>query len=118
MFPLALGIISEESGVAINDLTDETVFANLGVDSLLSLVIGSRIREELCWDFDVETMLISFPTVEALRLHIQEQSLDGSQDLHMSNSSLSLLPTASDSNSSPISGPSRPPSEFPAMNSR
>ena len=40
-------IISEESGIDINDLDDTTVFTNAGIDSLLSLMISSRIRDEL-----------------------------------------------------------------------
>src|SRR4051794_40351747 len=32
----ALNIISEESGIALSDLTDDSVFSDIGVDSLLS----------------------------------------------------------------------------------
>ena len=46
-FAQVLQIISEESGIAIFDFTDDTVFADVGIDSLLSMMITSRLREEL-----------------------------------------------------------------------
>ncbi|KAK3938759.1 hypothetical protein QBC46DRAFT_439652 [Diplogelasinospora grovesii] len=46
-WPAALKIISEESGVSIAELKPEAAFADLGVDSLLSLLCASRFREEL-----------------------------------------------------------------------
>lgn len=47
LFGRVVKIISEESGIDINDLDDTTVFTNAGIDSLLSLMISSRIRDEL-----------------------------------------------------------------------
>lgn len=46
-----LDIISEESGIERGELKDDTSFVSIGVDSLLSLIITSRLRDEL--DFDV-----------------------------------------------------------------
>lgn len=63
----ALQIISGESGVAIEDLTDDTVFADAGVDSLLSLVIVSRFRDELGLDIQHESLLLECPTVGELK---------------------------------------------------
>lgn len=61
-------IIAEESGVAEDDLTDDTEFADAGVDSLCSLVIGSRLREELDMDLDPDFSLFgAFTTVGELR---------------------------------------------------
>lgn len=62
-----LEIISEESGVAMTDLTDDTNFADSGVDSLLSLVIVSRFREELDLDIQHESLFLECPTVADLR---------------------------------------------------
>lgn len=63
----ALTIISEESGVAMNELTDESNFADIGVDSLLSMVIGSRFREELGLDLDADfSIFVDLPTVRQL----------------------------------------------------
>lgn len=66
-FTRALQVISEESGVALDDLTDDTAFADAGVDSLLSLVIVSRFRDELELDIQHESLLIECPTVGELR---------------------------------------------------
>jgi thioester reductase-like protein/acyl carrier protein len=62
-FLQALNIISEESGVALEDLTDDTNFADSGVDSLLSLVIVSRLRDELELDIQHESLFLECPTV-------------------------------------------------------
>ncbi|TVY85230.1 putative sterigmatocystin biosynthesis polyketide synthase [Lachnellula suecica] len=64
----ALIIVAEESGLALSDLTDDTVFSEIGVDSLLSMVISSRFREELGLDLDLEfSLFIDLPTVKNLR---------------------------------------------------
>ena len=46
-FGRVVEIISEESGIDVNDFNDTTVFTDAGIDSLLSLMISSRISEEL-----------------------------------------------------------------------
>lgn len=66
-FTRALQVISEESGVALEDLTNDSVFADAGVDSLLSLVIVSRFRDELELDIQHESLLIECPTVGELK---------------------------------------------------
>jgi thioesterase domain-containing protein/acyl carrier protein len=66
-FDSALAIISEESGVAISDLTDDCIFSDLGIDSLLSLVIVSRFREELALDMEMESVFTDYPTVKDLK---------------------------------------------------
>lgn len=66
-FQRALEIISEESGIAVADLSDDTTFADAGVDSLLSLVIVSRFRDELELDIQHEALFLECPTVEDLR---------------------------------------------------
>lgn len=62
-FQKAIQIISEESGVAVEELTPETNFADSGVDSLLSLVIVSRLRDELDLDIQHESLFLDCPTV-------------------------------------------------------
>ncbi|EXV02536.1 polyketide synthase, DHN melanin biosynthesis [Metarhizium robertsii] len=47
-----LAILSKEVGLSMETLTDDLVFADYGVDSLLSLTITGRIREELGLDMD------------------------------------------------------------------
>ncbi|KAI1129226.1 polyketide synthase [Nemania abortiva] len=66
----ALQIISEESGVAEGDLTDDTYFGDIGVDSLLSLVIVSRFREELDLDEPTDSLLVDCPTVADLKAYL------------------------------------------------
>ncbi|KAL9056770.1 MAG: hypothetical protein Q9162_002741 [Coniocarpon cinnabarinum] len=66
-FQRALEIISEESGVALEDLTDDTNFADSGVDSLLSLVVVSRLRDELELDIPHESLFLECPTVADLK---------------------------------------------------
>lgn len=66
----AVEIISQESGVAIADLKDDSRFDDFGVDSLLSLVVSSRMRHELALDFQ-STLLAELETVGALRAHVR-----------------------------------------------
>ncbi|KAL2020283.1 hypothetical protein VTK56DRAFT_8607 [Thermocarpiscus australiensis] len=66
-FGRVVQIISEESGVAVGDLTDDVVFADAGVDSLLSLVIVSRFRDELDLDIQHESLFIECPTMAELK---------------------------------------------------
>ena len=67
VFQSALAIVSEESGVAVEELTDDTDFADSGVDSLLSLVVVSRLRDELELDIQHESLFLECPTVRDLR---------------------------------------------------
>lgn len=52
-----VGIIAEELGMEPSELPDSALFADIGVDSLMSLTITGRIREEL--DLDVPTSLFT-----------------------------------------------------------
>lgn len=63
-----LRVISEESGVALEELTDDTNFADIGIDSLSSMVIGSRLREDLGLELGAEfSLFIDCPTVRSLK---------------------------------------------------
>ena len=73
-FQRALQIISEESGVATEDLTDDTAFGDVGVDSLLSLVIVSRLRDEVELDVQHELLLLECPTVGSLKQFLSVDS--------------------------------------------
>lgn len=63
----ALQIVSEESGIAVSDLTDSSLFGDLGVDSLLSLTITARFREELDVDIDSTSMAMEYPSIGDLK---------------------------------------------------
>ncbi|KAL9101302.1 MAG: hypothetical protein Q9163_003414 [Psora crenata] len=63
--PQALGIVAEEIGLAASELAPTSNFADLGVDSLLTLTMASRLREEL--EVDVPSSLfVDCPTVKDL----------------------------------------------------
>ncbi|EUC44947.1 hypothetical protein COCMIDRAFT_37278 [Bipolaris oryzae ATCC 44560] len=64
---VGLQIISEESEVAIDAFTDDTVFSDMGVDSLLGLTISSRFREQLDIDLDFNGLFFEYPTVKDLK---------------------------------------------------
>ncbi|KAJ5347272.1 hypothetical protein MYU51_004319 [Penicillium brevicompactum] len=78
-WPAALQIISEESVVPVADLTDDKAFADLGVDSLLSLLCASRFREELGLAHE-STIFEDYPTVGELRV-FWEQGTTSKGDL-------------------------------------
>ncbi|KAL9085529.1 MAG: hypothetical protein Q9165_007574 [Trypethelium subeluteriae] len=61
-----LALIGEEIGVAQSELKPEVDFMELGIDSLLSLTITGKIREELGLEFPT-SLFIDHPTVGDLR---------------------------------------------------
>ncbi|KAL2813896.1 beta-ketoacyl synthase [Aspergillus granulosus] len=71
----ALTIIMEESGCSMCDLEEDTCFADLGVDSMLSLLCASRFREELGVKYEA-IIFEEHPTVSELR-QFWEQQLTG-----------------------------------------
>ena len=85
----ALSIIAEESGLALSDLTDSTVFVDIGIDSLLGLTISARFKEEFDMDFDFNELFYECPTVSDLRSFLGEPavSLPGSSAPSSSNTS-------------------------------
>ncbi|KAI9688899.1 MAG: Type I Iterative PKS [Bathelium mastoideum] len=59
-------IIAEETEVDMSELVDGAAFENLGVDSLLSLTISARFREDL--DLEISSNLFTdFPDVGAMK---------------------------------------------------
>ncbi|KAF2738000.1 polyketide synthase PksA [Polyplosphaeria fusca] len=59
-------IIAEETEVDAAELVDEAAFENLGVDSLLSLTISAKFREDL--DLEISSSLFTdFPTVGEMK---------------------------------------------------
>ena len=76
----AIEIIADEVGIDLGELADNIVFADIGVDSLMSLTISGRFREEL--QLDVEsTLFTDCPTVGALKTSL---SLEASTDVNPS----------------------------------
>lgn len=68
----ALSIIAEESGLALSDLTNSTVFVDVGIDSLLGLTISARFKEELDMDIDFNELFYECPTVGDLKTFLGE----------------------------------------------
>lgn len=79
----ALSIIAEESGISIPEMKDEDQFSDLGIDSLLILVIASRFREELQLDLG-PLFFIDVSSVKAIKEYFNEsappQPVDDVQD--------------------------------------
>ena len=97
-----LRIVSEESGVDLNDLTDDCSFADLGVDSLLSLIISSRVKEEIfvdtdCWEFS------DHPTVKHLKESLGSEAQVGIDEEEETEEE--VIPAESFQSSPTLSGP-------------
>ena len=114
----ALAIVSEESGIATNELTDDSNFADIGVDSLLSMVIASRFREELGLELEADfSIFVDLPTVKDLKAFLANGGSKGesSEELSDSNDEQSSSPlttpdesgTEEESHKS-VAGPARP----------
>jgi iterative type I PKS product template protein len=59
-------IIAEETDMDMSELVDEAAFENLGVDSLLSLTISAKFREDL--DLDISsTLFTDYPTIGEMK---------------------------------------------------
>lgn len=66
-FSKVLDIIADECGCPPSELNDDAKFSTLGVDSLMSLTIISRVREELGVTLDSSTFH-DYENVKALRM--------------------------------------------------
>ncbi|KAI9727729.1 MAG: Non-reducing polyketide synthase PKS8-1 [Chrysothrix sp. TS-e1954] len=67
----ALMLISTEAGLELSDLEDDASFNNLGIDSLMSLVVAEKLRINL----DVKvggSLFLDYPTVGDLRKWLEE----------------------------------------------
>ncbi|KAF5637638.1 polyketide synthase [Fusarium tjaetaba] len=92
----ALEIIADEIGVDISDLTDSTLLADLGVDSLMSLTILGNFREEL--DLDIPAaQFYEFSTVQDLKSFLGANDQDFSSSNSEAESSASSAASTSPS---------------------
>jgi len=86
-FTRVIKVVAEEVGVEIDELNDDSDFTNLGVDSLLSLTILSKVRE--CVGIELpQSMFTDCETVGDLKAFLSDTS---SQDAS-SESSLETPP--------------------------
>ncbi|KAL9102125.1 MAG: hypothetical protein Q9163_002686 [Psora crenata] len=67
----ALTILADEIGVPVSDLSNETEFNDMGVDSLLSLTISGKIREELAVDLE-SSIFAEYPSVRDFKLYFSK----------------------------------------------
>ncbi|KUJ15366.1 ketoacyl-synt-domain-containing protein [Mollisia scopiformis] len=67
----ALTIIASEVGCETTELVDPIALSDLGVDSLMSLSIAGRFREELELDF-ASTVFNDLPTIADLKSHLRK----------------------------------------------
>jgi naphtho-gamma-pyrone polyketide synthase len=65
----AINIIAEEIGIAPAEMNNELEFADAGVDSLLSLTVCGRLREELNMDIS-SSLFMDCPTVRDLKRYL------------------------------------------------
>ncbi|ERF75913.1 hypothetical protein EPUS_01279 [Endocarpon pusillum Z07020] len=67
----AIQIIATEAALDLADLTDDASVAGLGVDSLMSLVIAEKFREQLGVVVS-GSLFLEFPTIKDLRNWLEE----------------------------------------------
>ena len=67
----ALNIIAQEAEIELSEIQDECAFSDLGVDSLLSLSVAGKFREEL--DLDIPgSFFVDYPTVKSLKAFLRQ----------------------------------------------
>ncbi|KAK1751370.1 Non-reducing polyketide synthase aptA [Echria macrotheca] len=67
----ALLLVANEAGLQLEDLEDEASFPSLGIDSLMSLVIAEKFREELGISVG-GSLFLEYPTVGDLKAWLLE----------------------------------------------
>ncbi|KAM0278167.1 hypothetical protein ACHAO9_012273 [Fusarium lateritium] len=85
IFEQALEIICKEIGVDRSKLSEDSEFANYGVDSLMSLTILGNFRESL--NLDVQSLFDDYPSVKALREFLAESPISRDETVDDSHSS-------------------------------
>lgn len=67
----AITLIANEAGLELSDMSDDALFVNLGIDSLMSLVISEKLRSEL--DVKVSgSLFLDYETIGDLRQWLDE----------------------------------------------
>jgi len=66
-----ISLIATETALDIEELTDDTCFANIGVDSLLSLVLAEKFREEMKMEVQ-SSLFLECPTIKDLKEWLME----------------------------------------------
>ena len=107
----ALAILAEEVGLSTSEITDGLNFADYGVDSLLSLTVTGRYREEMGLDLD-SNVFVDQPTIKDFKqLLVQMSPTDSSNDGSSSEPDLSSSASSTDLSTPNSSGLPTPANE-------
>lgn len=71
-----MDILAKEVGCSHDELADNIAFTDLGVDSLMSLTVGGRIREELDLDLDANAF-VDHATIGAFKSYLAQFEKSG-----------------------------------------
>ncbi|KAF2858089.1 putative polyketide synthase [Piedraia hortae CBS 480.64] len=102
-------IIIEEAGVDDADLGPTAEFADCGIDSLLSLSISSRIKEEIGLDLG-SAVFSEHPTMQDLTKHLEGRMGEAPASTESLTESATPMTTLSDSDTSVNTGVTTPES--------
>ncbi|KAJ5108641.1 hypothetical protein N7456_005316 [Penicillium angulare] len=107
----ALSILAEEVGMSSSEMTDDLNFADYGVDSLLSLTVTGRYREELTIDLD-SNVFVDQPTIKDFKqLLISMSPAESSSDASSSDDNISSAASSTDISTPNSSGLPTPANE-------
>ncbi|EKV10885.1 Conidial pigment polyketide synthase PksP/Alb1 [Penicillium digitatum] len=106
----ALAILAEEVGLAASELADDLNFADYGVDSLLSLTVTGRYREDMGLDLD-STVFVDNPTVKDFKHLLAQMGPCESSDGSSSEGDMSSAASSTDLSSQNTSGLPTPANE-------
>ncbi|CAG8205806.1 unnamed protein product [Penicillium nalgiovense] len=106
----ALGILAEEVGLSTSEMTDDLNFADYGVDSLLSLTVTGRYREDMGLDLD-SSVFVDNPTVKAFKALLAQMGPSDSSDGSSSEGDTSSAASTTDVSSPNSSGLPTPANE-------
>lgn len=107
----ALAILAEEVGLSTSEMTDDLNFADYGVDSLLSLTVTGRYREDMGLDLE-SSVFVDSPTVSDFkRLLAQMGPAESSNDESSSEGDMSSSSSSTDMSSPNTSGLPTPANE-------
>ena len=103
----ALDIVAGELGVPLSELSDNVVFADIGVDSLMSLTISAQLREQL--DLDIsQTLFADCPSVKDMKDHFANNSPEPVRETDSPDSSSDGSPDSEDARSTANDGVTTP----------
>lgn len=106
----ALAILSEEVGLSASEMTDDLNFADYGVDSLLSLTVTGRYREDMGLELD-STVFVDNPTVKDFKHLLAQMDPGESSDGSSSEADMSSAASSTDLSSPNTSGMPTPANE-------